>query len=81
MYMRIVQKKRIVGEKLRMYFQRKKNCVPSGGYNWKTESPSPDSNIDIILIKLSLIQSDIIIIGMPIRELLFKGIKRESVYL
>lgn len=64
-----------------MYFQRKKNCIPSGGYIWKTESPSPDFNIDIILIKLSLIQSDIIVIGISKRELLFKGIKRESVYL
>lgn len=66
---------------MKIYFQRKKNCIPSGGYNWKTESPSPDYNIDIILIELSLIQSGFIVIGRPKRDLLFKGIKRESDYL
>lgn len=76
-----------------MYFQRKKNCgreiekifsekkelYSFGGVFWKAELPSPESNIDIILINLSLIQSDTIVIGGPKRDLLFKGIKMESV--
>ena len=79
--MLIVQGKRTAGEKLKIYFQRKKNCIPSGGGFLKTELPSPDYNIDIILVNLSLIQSDTIVIGKPKRELLFKGMKRESIYL
>ena len=50
---------------------------PLGGVFLKTESPSPDYNIDIILVNLSLIQSDFIVIGRPKRDLLFKGIKRK----
>lgn len=57
-------------------FSGEKELYSLGGVFWKTELPSPDSDIDIILINLSLIQSDVIVIGGPKWNLLFKGTKR-----
>ena len=71
--------KKNCGREIENIFSEKKELYSLGGEFLKTELPSPDYNIDIILVNLSLIQSDFIVIGGPKRELLFKGIKRKTV--